>query len=404
MDDAFARQVRDALGSLYDSIHLQVHPLASLLVLNPSPGETMGEALRKLLWQTIESLRPPAAAPLDRPEWLSYRLLWLYYAQAQSQQATCHELGLSERSFYRRLQEAVEAVASILWEQHRRIQPPGSEMPLVAADQVRLEALRLACQAHRQPVDLRAVQQSAQETFEPLAAQRQVTLTVDLPADLPLAYGDPAMFHQIILNVLIEGLALTLQGPLHLAVASEENGTVWRLCGLTRADAHTSLERDNGLAISRDLLQIYGGQLWFEADGQGQPVIVFSIPYASPMMVMIVDDDADTLTLYRRYLQAHHYVVQEVSDQAEIGRQIAECKPGAILLDVLMPQQDGWKLLQRLKTDPATANVPVIICSVLSQPRLALALGAAEVLQKPISEEQLLQALERVMAPPHKQA
>jgi len=403
----FTRQVRDALGSLYDSIHLQVHPLANLLALRPSPGEAMGEALRKLLWQTIESLRPPATVPPDRPEWLSYRLLWLYYVQAQSQQATCRELGLSERSFYRRLQEAVEAVASILWEQRCGAEVAVSqaeEAALDAAVRMRSEALQLASQAQRQPVELRAVLSSAQETFAPLAAQRNVALTVESPADLPLAYGDPAMFHQIVLNVLIEGLALTQKGPLRLVVAAEENETVWKLSGLTRSDAQASLEHADGLGVSRDLLQIYGGRFWLETDAQRQPVLAFAIPCASPTLIMVIDDDADTLTLYRRYLQAHYYVVQEINDQIEIGRQIAERRPDAILLDVLMPQRDGWELLQQLKTAPETAQIPVIICSVLSQPRLALALGAAEVLQKPISEEALLRALERVLATQHRSA
>jgi hypothetical protein len=83
---------------------------------------------------------------------LSYRLLWLYYVQAQSQQATCRELGLSERSFYRRLQEAVEAVASILWEQRCGAEVAVSqagETALDAAGRMRSEALQRQ-PSHRQ--------------------------------------------------------------------------------------------------------------------------------------------------------------------------------------------------------------------------------------------------------------
>ena len=69
-----------------------------------------------------------------------------------------------------------------------------------------------------------------------------------------------------------------------------------------------------------------------------------------------------------------------------------------MLLDVLMPQEDGWDILQSLKTLPETASIPVVICSVLSQPHLALALGAAEVLRKPISEETLLATVKKVLA------
>ena len=84
--DMFVREVKDALVNLYDPIHLQTHPLVELLALQSSPGETAGESLRKLLWSTIESLRPAVSIPLMRPEWLNYRLLWLHYVQSFSQQ------------------------------------------------------------------------------------------------------------------------------------------------------------------------------------------------------------------------------------------------------------------------------------------------------------------------------
>jgi adenylate cyclase len=60
---------------------------------------------------------------------------------------------------------------------------------------------------------------------------------------------------------------------------------------------------------------------------------------------------------------------------------------------VMMPERDGWDLLQALRHNPATYDIPVIICSVLRQHELALALGAAAYLSKPISEHSLLQAL-----------
>ena len=60
-----------------------------------------------------------------------------------------------------------------------------------------------------------------------------------------------------------------------------------------------------------------------------------------------------------------------------------------------MPEEDGWAILQYLQENSSTAEIPVVICSVLSQPQLALALGAKEVLQKPISREELLATVRR---------
>ena len=169
--EAFARLVKDALTNFYDTIHLQTHPLVKLLGLARSPGQTVGEALRQLLRETVESLRPPNNVPLDRPEWLGYRLLWLHYVQSLSQPAVCQELGLSQATFYRRQQEAIEATVSVLWERYaQQAEKSGiaaSGQPSTALEAM-TKAIELASLGPRQPVPLRAVLESALQTFTPL--------------------------------------------------------------------------------------------------------------------------------------------------------------------------------------------------------------------------------------------
>jgi CheY-like chemotaxis protein len=65
------------------------------------------------------------------------------------------------------------------------------------------------------------------------------------------------------------------------------------------------------------------------------------------------------------------------------------------MLDVMMPQVDGWELLAAIKSNPATRDIPVIVCSVLKSPALALKLGAAAYLPKPVSQQALIEALAR---------
>ena len=410
--DMFVREVKDALVNLYDPIHLQTHPLVELLALQSSPGETAGESLRKLLWSTIESLRPAVSIPLMRPEWLNYRLLWLHYVQSFSQQKVCGELGLSQRSFYRRQREALAAVASILWEKQLREEraDEGAEdtrgeedarqgPDLLPHELARDEALRLAHQARRQAVDLCAILDGAVKTLLPLAEQRGIRLRIDCPPSLPVAYGDPALFHQIILNVLTEGFELISGRTLMLAVRLGENETHWQLLGLDASKApEQDVEQLVGLMVSRALLDVYGGRLWLERGEQAGFSLAFTVPFAKPMTILIIDDDINTVALYRRYLQGQQYIVRSARNRQEVSVQLGEAKPDVILLDVLMPQEDGWKLLQRLKTLPETESVPVVICSVLSQPGLALSLGAAKVLQKPIEERVLLETVQETLA------
>jgi len=77
---------------------------------------------------------------------------------------------------------------------------------------------------------------------------------------------------------------------------------------------------------------------------------------------------------------------------------LAEELPSVIVLDVLMPREDGWAILEELQRDEHLRHIPVVICSVLQQPELALAMGAAAVLTKPVTPESLRQTLETVLA------
>jgi CheY-like chemotaxis protein len=155
---------------------------------------------------------------------------------------------------------------------------------------------------------------------------------------------------------------------------------------------HTS-----GLVISEGLLEAYGGELTLEQDDADEPLLHFVIPANKPADLLIVDDDSDTVRLYQVYCEGLDCTIRVASGVEEVDAQLGHGLPDAILLDVLMPQTDGWRILQRLKADPATAGVPIVVCSVLSQPRLALALGAEAVLQKPIERVILLRTLQEVL-------
>jgi Amt family ammonium transporter len=75
-------------------------------------------------------------------------------------------------------------------------------------------------------------------------------------------------------------------------------------------------------------------------------------------------------------------------------------RPAAILSDVVIPGRDGWELLLELKQRASTRDIPVIICSVLDEPAVAIALGAAAYVQKPINQQQLLAVLAPFLATP----
>ncbi|MCD6520804.1 MAG: response regulator, partial [Anaerolineae bacterium] len=389
--------VKDALASFYDPVHLQTHPLTDLLSLPPSPQETRGQLLRQLLREAIDSLRPSENIPFGRPEWLGYRIMWLRYVESLDQSRICRELGISRASFYRYHQEAFAAVVSILWDRYLTQEKKKGAPPVSAeADAlVKKEAHKALSSSRQRPVDLTQVLAGVQRTILPLVKQQGVSLQVREPDQLPTTYGDPAILRQIILNVLTEGMRFAADDSLELQIKVASTETVWRLRGLD-GEHLRDLKEATGVVASRSLLSAYGGKLWFEG-GKLAPCLCFSIPTITPKTILIIDDDPDTINLYQRYLQAGRYSVQVATNSEEVWGFLEQGKPDLILLDVLMPQEDGWDILQRLKTLPELREVPVIICSVLSQPQLALALGALEVLQKPIDQLTLLQTVERAL-------
>jgi len=110
--------------------------------------------------------------------------------------------------------------------------------------------------------------------------------------------------------------------------------------------------------------------------------------------VLVVDDNEDVLELFRSYLSPHRYRVVTVRSARQALDLAREVQPYAITLDLMMPGQDGWDVLQTLLNQPDTRHIPVIVCTVLRQKELALSLGAAAFLAKPTTEAALLAALE----------
>jgi CheY-like chemotaxis protein len=115
---------------------------------------------------------------------------------------------------------------------------------------------------------------------------------------------------------------------------------------------------------------------------------------------LVVEDDRNSAELLRVYLERAGYSVAVAHDGVQ-GLDLARrLEPRAVVLDILLPQLDGWELLARLKSDPATAAIPVVIVSMLDERGAGIALGAAEYLVKPVDREALLRALGRSVAPP----
>jgi DNA-binding response OmpR family regulator len=119
-----------------------------------------------------------------------------------------------------------------------------------------------------------------------------------------------------------------------------------------------------------------------------------------PNLVLAIDDNPDAINLIRVALKGAPYTVVGVQDSLKVAELVQELQPCAIILDVMMPNLNGWQILHQLKGNPATAATPVVMLTVLSEPTTGYVLGADDYLIKPFKSDILLNTLHHLVAPP----
>jgi CheY-like chemotaxis protein len=113
----------------------------------------------------------------------------------------------------------------------------------------------------------------------------------------------------------------------------------------------------------------------------------------------VVDDDPATRTFVRFILEEEGYDVLTASSGSEALTQAASEQPDIITLDILMPEIDGFHVLDELKQNPVTADIPVCITSIIEEKAKGYRLGALDYITKPFDREDLLEAIAGILNP-----
>jgi CheY-like chemotaxis protein len=392
----FHRLVRDALEHLYDTAYLEVHPLLDHITpVTTAHRSTRAQELRSLLKEAIEALRPPQGMPSRSPEWRSYLALRYRYVQDMAVGQVESELSLSRRQLQREIQKGLEALASIVWARHGvEVETASSAEVAVAASAPELESelnqwelARQACNVHTLLSDTLGLLNVAQEAG-------QADVQISLPNSLALVFVDATLTRQALLMTMRLLLQHT-RGPVTLTAVQRDKFIEMQL----RGPAGTACPAEKDWAAPRLFVQRQGGFLSVEGGAELGCQVNIRLPLADQTRVLVIDDNPAILQLFERYLTPQHYEVLKARGGAEVPALVAETHPAVIILDVMMPNLDGWQVLRSLKENPATAATPVIICSVLEEPELALSLGAHAYLKKPVERLALLAQVERLLDP-----
>jgi CheY-like chemotaxis protein len=415
--EEFARQVRDVLGRLDDRPFLRSHPLARLI--SPS-GLASPEQLRRAIVEAIEELRPPGPVLPRSHGWRRYLCLRRRYVDGVSPEEIARELVLSERQARREHQFAIEALAVLLYEQHdpartnadaslgtvrpaSRAEPSSGREPTPdtssALDQ---ELSRATADRDGEPTSVTEAIAGAARTVRGLAASRQVALDVASGETLPPVAVQRVILRNIILGLLSHAIGRGRGTRIELRAAAGSGSVRVRIVArrAARPDAAPSdglplAQTSDDLTVARRLAESQTASIEVESPDAGSVALTLTLPIAREYAVVLVDDNPDLARLFQRYLEGTSYRLYPSRTGAGALRRIRELRPDIIVLDLLLQSEDGWEVLENLKGDSETRGIPVVICSVLPDRLLALSLGVADFLPKPVSRESLLATLDR---------
>lgn len=379
--------VRQALEHLHNQPYLETHALARRLGVASLP--LTGAAVRQRLLGAIEQLRPPRSTAATVVDWRRYQHIVLRYVEGHGLDRVIRELAVSPRQASRDHHEAIASLVTLL-----RLESSERSAASVTEDDG-------ATPQDVTPTDLAEVVRGAVATLRKLRPDPRRRIDLSLSDTLPPVALDRALLRQAILHLLISA---TSRPGAHLALTASDTprGVTVRLrsesfqeASPRGGDATLAVDVPDLVVAARTLLAREAGTIEGEGDPRCPESWTMVLPPARLRTLLVVDDNPDVAALFRRYLRGQAVRTLQATTGPSALKIARELRPSAIILDVLLPGEDGWELLADLRRAPGLHKTPVIVCSVLPERTLARSLGVAEFLPKPVTRAALIAALER---------
>jgi CheY-like chemotaxis protein len=401
----FEQEFQEALRHLYDPDYQPREALCAAVGCDSADGIL---AVRATILRAIETLAPPPNTPPSTPARQVYDLLYNRFVLRLTQEETAYRLNVSRRTVNRLQHRALHALAGALW---RRVQAEerivgslaqGSDEPPVKktpADtpisdwhsQMQRELDSLQAKAPAAWCDVEEAISSVLSFLSPLASELDIRLEVKSVQPGLIAAIHPVLLHQVLLSALRRFAPYVSGGQVMVYARLEDGNAKVTLTGATTmSDGLDEREFARGIPISKDV------SIKVCLDGT-QAFVWISVPSMGKVTVLVVDDNEDMARFFRDSAIGTRYHIVHVAQGRDLLETIEATAPDVIVLDVMLPDIDGWRLLMRLHEDPATRSIPVIICSVVQEEDLALSLGATHYLPKPVRPREFIQALDQVL-------
>ncbi|GAX43027.1 PAS/PAC sensor hybrid histidine kinase [Tolypothrix sp. NIES-4075] len=292
-----------------------------------------------------------------------------------------------------------------------------------------------------QPIDPSELVDWATNSTAGLFETNGLHLIGEIEPGLPQIVGDRNRLLQVLINLISNAVKFTESGCVICRVKQGNDGVCISVIdtgiGITPEDQPKVFEKFRqvgdtltdkpkgtglGLPICKQIIDHHGGRIWVESEPGKGSTFSFTIPtYTSAhktssslnldtlvkqlkehvittnavlnenrKTILVVDDDLNIRELLRQQLENEGYNVREAKDGVDAIHQIKTARPDLILLDVMMPQINGFDVAAVLKNDPQTADIPIIILSIIENKERGYHIGIDRYLTKPINTEKLL--------------
>ncbi|MEI7500010.1 MAG: response regulator [Bacteroidota bacterium] len=288
-------------------------------------------------------------------------------------------------------------------------------------------------------LSLPALLNQVTDNIHPLAKQKKIKLDFILPEEPLEIETDENRLHQVLTNVIGNAVKFTNKGGVEVSVYSDsktahiqvkDTGIGISESVLThifeefrQADGSMSRSYEGtglGLSIAKKLIQALHGNISVESElGKGS-VFTVSLPVkwegqvenadlswihlnatsANSKTILVVDDDPKIVQQISNALEEGGYHSIGTTSGKEALKLALKYKPYAITLDIIMPEIDGWEVLQRLKANPETSHIPVIIISISDDKQTSFALGAVGYVAKPVDRQILISEIRKLNPSP----
>jgi CheY-like chemotaxis protein len=280
-------------------------------------------------------------------------------------------------------------------------------------------------------VNIADIVTSVLSTMSGLVKDRPIQIKRFIEPHLPIVRADAIRTRQVMINLLSNASKFTDEGDITVRVGLDTAPNGLKEIRVSVTDTGPGISKEDqeklfqafsqvddsptrktggtglGLSICQQLITLHGGRIWVDSEVGKGSTFSFTLPLfrnekgsllaGGGKLILSIDDDIHVIELFERYLNPQGYKVIPLTDPSQALERVKQLKPLAVTLDVMMPGVDGWKVLDILKGDSETRDVPVIICSIVEDPEKANKLGASDYLVKPILEDDLISAVEKVL-------